>query len=172
MKKKQCSFETRVLAERIQGRAGKEVKNHLNECPACRDSVLIHSWMRGFQDGEKSDSAVEPGIPDFDSLWKKAMTSPAIDRELEKRALIPLLVPRIISVVMMALGILYLLTAKSASIKTFFYSDMKMGVLLNILSLTGRKLLALLPYMMIPLGFIIFFAVGHFLYSLFHLKKS
>ena len=171
MKKKQCPKEADILKDRLRGRHSGEAEEHIRKCPVCRDSGLIQSWMKKFQEQTSMDVEKKPGIPDFESIWMKARTFPAVDRELGKRALLPLLVPRILLYIVIVLGIVFLITTKSESIKNFLYAHLKLGILGTILSVMVKNMLALLPYMVIPFGFLLFFLAGYFLYSLFHPRK-
>lgn len=172
MKKKQCLHEARVLSELVRERPAEEVGHHLQEYPVCRDSALIHHWMEKLRNGKNLDGPFEPGIPDFESIWEKAGRAPVINRELEKRALLPLLVPRVLSAILLLTGMVLLATTKSSSVTAFFYSDLKMGLLYHILRLLGNKLLDLLPYILIPPGFMLIVLADCFLFSRFHPGKA
>lgn len=171
MKKKTCPFESKVLNDLTQGQFSPELKNHVEECSLCKDSVLVYSWMNSFEGTINEDKGIGHRVPDFESLWTRARPSWTYDRELEKKAMAPLLIPRLLTYIAALIGLVLLLASNLSQARDVITDKLKMGYLFDLLSLVGKKMLTLMPYLVIPIVFVLLLIAAHFLYSLFNPKK-
>ena len=171
MKKKMCSLERAMLEGAKQGVLNAQQRDHLSACSACREALAVSSWMNDFSgipDRIESDSTK---IPDFESIWQEARAFRRYDRELEKKALKPLLIPQFLTVVAALIGIILFFSSNFDRAREVVMGELKIGYLFDLMALVGKKMLALIPYLAIPLIFLLFIVAAHFLFSLLNPKK-
>jgi hypothetical protein len=171
MKKMFCSWEKEILESVNRGTLDSEQRDHLSRCSACQESRTVRSWLSDFSripDRIESDLTK---IPDFESIWQGARAYRGYDRELEKKALKPLLIPQFLTLVAALIGMILLFSSDFNRVKDVVTDKLKMGYLFDLLALVGKKMMALVPYLVIPIIFVLFLIAAHFLYSLFNPKK-
>lgn len=93
MKKKYCPFEKEVLRGLKSGQLKPELEAHRKECPVCTEAAAIYSFMNQFS------GISEKKLPTAESLWDEAYSGlrTVKVKELEKKALRPLMVTRRLS---------------------------------------------------------------------------
>lgn len=171
MKKTFCSWEEAILKGFDRGHLNPEYQEHLKTCSGCRDVLMVRSWMSDFSGISVKTELESKKIPDFESIWQGAKADRKYDRELEKKAMTPLLIPQFLTYIAALIGLVLLLTANLSQARDVVIDKLKMGYLFDLLSLVGKKMLSLMPYLVIPIVFVLFLIAAHFLYSLFNPKK-
>ncbi len=172
MKKTFCSWEKTILEGFNRGHMNPEYQEHLKTCLGCRDALMVRSWMSDFSGIPAKTELKLKKIPNFESIWQGAKADRKYDRELEKKAMTPLLIPQFLTYIAALIGLILLLTANLSQARDVVTNKLKMGYLFDLLSLVGKKMLALMPYLMIPIIFALLLIALHFLYSLFNPKKA
>jgi hypothetical protein len=171
MKKNFCSWEQVILYSLKQGTLNPEQKKHFNECTVCSDLVTVKSWMNDFNKTSMRDIGLQRRVPDFESIWKRSRSYKTFDKELEKKVLLPLLFPKILTALFVVLGLVLLLTTRTAKLKSFVVEELKMGYLFDLLTLVGKSMLSLMPFLAIPIGMVVSLLAFYFVFSLFKPKK-
>jgi len=127
MKKKNCPFEIEVLDGLSSGSLTPEAKEHAETCAVCKESAAVYRWMNRFQAVSLETNTVRKILPDAESIWEGAFSSPApaVDpaRALEKKALIPLLFPQVLAYAAAVIVVIYLFIANLAGIQDFIKSN-------------------------------------------------
>lgn len=171
MKKTFCSWEKTIMESVNQGTLGPDQRDHLSTCPACQEALRVRSFMRDLSvvpDRIEPDSTT---IPDFESIWRGARSFRGYNRELEKRALKPLLIPQFLTLLAALIGMILFFSTDFDRVKDVVSDKLKIGFLFDLLAMVGKKMLAMVPYLIIPIIFVLFLGAAHFLYSLFGSKK-
>lgn len=112
MKKKNCPFEKEVLDGLSTGELSPEAKAHAENCTICKESVAIYRWMNRFQTVSLETNTARKKLPDVESIWEGAFSSPAPvgipAKELEKKALLPLLFTQVLAYAAAIIFVIYL----------------------------------------------------------------
>lgn len=127
MKKKSCSFEKEVLNGLSSGELTPEAKDHAESCAVCKESIAIYRWMNRFQTVSLETNTARKILPDAESIWEGAFSSPAPvvnpARALEKKALLPLLFPQVLAYAAAVIVVIYLFIANLAGIQDFIKAN-------------------------------------------------
>lgn len=149
MSKKSCSFEKDVIKSLNADQVKQDIKKHREECPVCKDAVLIYRWLNNFKNISRETDVMKKKLLEPESIWIGAHSLQKTDRELVKKAMRPLAFSRLFSYVVVVFGLIFLFISSSP-----FKSDM----VLNSLSLATKAFTQFFPYFIIP-GLIIFFSM-------------
>lgn len=127
MKKKNCPFEKEVLEGLSSGNLAPEAKEHAESCAVCKESVTIYRWMNRFQTVSLETNTARKILPDAESIWEGAFSSPAPvvnpARALEKKALLPLLFPQVLTYAAAVIVLIYLFISNLPGIQGFIKSN-------------------------------------------------
>jgi len=148
MKNKICYLEKEVVDCLKTGNLTPEIKKHINECPVCKDVVLVYEWMNLFKDKSWAAEMPEKTLPDPKSIWERAYTKPKPERKLIKKALRPLLYTRVFSYAVLTVGIIYLFLGNIKSIGSILASRTGAGLVVGSLS---KVIVQYLPLFLIPM---------------------
>jgi hypothetical protein len=110
--KKSCPYEKEVLNGLETGDLKPEIKKHMGDCRACKETASVHGWMNRFQAVSQETGTAGKKLPDAESIWERAFSPRryhVIDRSLEKKALRPLLIPQLFAYVAAVIIIAYIL---------------------------------------------------------------
>lgn len=171
MKSGGCPFESEVLEALQRGALSRDLETHIKTCPVCRDILRVHHWMGRFSEKSLQDRRTFGPMPDFETLWKKAGSHRWVEKELEKKALAPLLIPRILTAIVFFMGFVVLIASGLGKIKHFVISDLRMGFFVDVMILMGKKMIALLPFLGIPIIMMVSGGVVYLLYVIFRPKR-
>lgn len=146
MRKKTCHFESEVINGLKKEKLSPEIKKHISECPICEDIVFAHRWMSQFKNRAWNAEILEKTLPDAETIWKRAQAG-RTDKELVKKALRPLIYPRILSYGFLIIGAIILFLSSLKKIGAIIDSDSGAGLVLDSLS----KIIAqFFPFFLIP----------------------
>ena len=97
MRKKICHWEEKVIDCLKEKKLSPDIKKHVSECRSCQEAISIYRWMNEFK--SKSWDAVmqEKTLPEAEAIWNRAYVRQRPDRKLVKKALRPLIFPRVFS---------------------------------------------------------------------------
>ncbi|MDQ1354707.1 MAG: hypothetical protein QG657_5016 [Acidobacteriota bacterium] len=127
MKKKSCPFEKEVLDGLSSGELTPEANEHAESCAVCKESIAIYRWMNRFQTVSLETNTARKILPDAESIWEGAFSSPAPvvnpTKELEKKALIPLLFPQVLAYAAAIVVVIYLVISNIPGIQGFVKSN-------------------------------------------------
>lgn len=96
--KKSCPYEKKVLKGLETGDLKPGIKKHMDDCRACKETASVYGWMNRFQTVSQETGPVGKKLPDAESIWERTFSPrrrPVVDKELEKKALRPLLIPQL-----------------------------------------------------------------------------
>jgi hypothetical protein len=151
MRKKTCHFESEVIDGLKKEKLNTEIKKHISECPICEDIVFVHRWMSQFKNRSLNAEILEKTLPDAETIWNRAQAGRA-DNELVKKALRPLIYPRIFSYGFLIIGVVILFLSSIKKIGNVIDSHSGAGPVLDSLS----KIIAqFFPFFLIPMVIVI-----------------
>lgn len=153
MKKKSCSMEKEILSGLKSGKLAAGLKKHLSGCPVCQESAELFKWMNNFRDMSLS---LEPGnmkktLPTAESLWEGAYSFHKPDKELVKKALRPLVFPRVLSYLAVVIVPIFIALFYLPGIKEFIKANPGSNTILSSLSSILTLLLKSLSFLLLPL---------------------
>jgi hypothetical protein len=125
MRKKTCDFEKELIDCLKKETLSPEIKKHVDQCQCCQDIASVHSWMKQYKDMSWNAEVQEKTLPDPEVIWKQAHTIQKPDRELIKKALRPLLYPKMFSFGALILGIIFLFLFPLQPMATVFSPALK-----------------------------------------------
>jgi hypothetical protein len=156
MKKKYCPFEKDVLDNLKAGDLQPHLKEHIDNCPVCEETRLVHGWMNRFQRVSMEHEMPRRKIPpvDVDAVWDNAFSSSSLlpDRELVKKAQRPMIFPQVLTYLAAAAVLIFLLFSNFPVMDFLFGTDSQIAVLIRS---TFRELAAAFKafsFIFIPLG--------------------
>ncbi len=152
MRKKSCPLEKEVMDCLKAGELSPEIEKHTSECPVCEDVVAVYEWMNQFKESSWKAEMLEKTLPDAETIWNKAQAKQTPDRGLVKKALRPLIYPRVFSYVALIAGVIYLVLTKGRAIGNIIASSSGAGSAFDSLS---RIIAPLFPVFVIPAAMII-----------------
>ncbi len=168
--KELCPLEQEVLGSLKKGALPPAMKQHVKECSRCRDSLLLYQWLGSFSQVSFRHQGLEKNLPDPEFIWEKARTSRRPDKELIKKAMRPLLIPQLLSIIAAIIGIVVLTFGNLAEIKEFFNRHETVFILKSFTS-TTTALLKALNSILLPILLVLSWVVIYFLYSIIKPKK-
>lgn len=185
----ECPFESEVLMNLESGDIKPHIQTHLEKCPGCKDTAVVHNWMNRFQ--KISETAAEKlmpnkKLPSADEIWDGAfsvqplpITRPAaVDEELVKKALLPLRITQAAAYIIVGIGLGFLLFGNVSAVAEFFTETLGFGTMFKTFTTVVKKssgipLLYILPVMMTIVGILAFiFTTGNAARSPYHNARS
>lgn len=152
MRKKSCPLEKEVMDCLKAGKLSPEIEKHTSECPVCEDVVVVYEWMNRFKNSSWKAEMLEKTLPDAETIWNRAHARQKPDRGLVKKALRPLIYPRVFSYGALIAGVIYLFLTKGRAIGNIITSSSGAGPVFDSLSRTFAQLF---PIFLIPAAMII-----------------
>lgn len=168
MRQKTCHLEKEVIRGLKVEELSPEIEKHTYECTYCQDIVTSHKWMNQFKDMAWNAEILERTLPDPESVWNRAQVKKKPDRKLVKKALRPLIYPRVFSYVVIIIGVILFLS-NLKKIGNVLDSSLGAGPLLDALS----KITQIFPYALFPMVVVVvsvFFCV--FVVAVEKLRKT
>lgn len=167
MVKESCSFEQAVLEDLEKGELDREMKRHIVECPVCRDIVRVSGWMTDFKNLSMSYSMENRVLPDPGMIWERAHSSRRVDKMLVKKALMPLLIFRVLVFAAAIAAVAMLFLPKIGGLQTFLNFKVGSGQIFNFVatavsSLIGGLYMMRLPLLLMGGLFLIYFLITRF----------
>lgn len=152
MKKKMCHLEIEVLNGLKSGYLEPGLQEHLTSCPLCQDSAAIYKWMNRFRDHSlvSKPEMVEKKLPTAESIWEGAYSFYKPDKELVKKALRPLIFPRVLSYLAAVIVPLFLLFSYFPKLKEFIHSNPESNIILSSLVSIIKILFKAFPFILVP----------------------
>lgn len=147
MRKKTCHLEREVINGLKKEKLSPEIKKHISECPLCEDIVFVHRWMSQFKNRSWNAEILEKILPDAKTIWNRAQTRRA-DKELVKKALRPLIYPRILSYGFLIIGVVILFLSSIKKTGNILDSNSGAGPILDSLS---KTIVQFFPFFLIPM---------------------
>ena len=149
MKKKYCPVEKKVLQGLKSGHLKSELEKHRKKCQVCRESAAIYTWMNQISPAEI------PGItgkklPTAESLWDEAYSGFRAVKELEKKALRPLMVTRLLSFIFAIVVPLFLIFSYLPEIKEIVHSKPESHAVINSLSSILNLFIESFSFLLLP----------------------
>ena len=89
MSEHDCPLESKVLEALAGGPLAGELASHAQNCPVCRETLLVHRWMGEFRKESAEADLREMRLPDPKILWTQ-VASPFLDKAVVKKVLKPL----------------------------------------------------------------------------------
>ncbi|MGB8951470.1 MAG: hypothetical protein WCC06_02210 [Candidatus Aminicenantales bacterium] len=108
MRKKPCPLEKEVMDCLHTEKRSPEILKHLTECSLCQEAVSVHQWINQFKTRSWNAEMLEKSLPNPQTIWDQAFAKQRPDRTLQKKALRPLIYPRVFSYPVFTIGILFL----------------------------------------------------------------
>jgi hypothetical protein len=152
MRKKSCPLEKEVMDCLKAGKLNPEIEKHTSECPVCEDVVAVYEWMNQFKNSSWEAEMLEKTLPDAETIWNRAQAKQKPDRRLVKKALRPLIYPRVFSYGALIAGVIYLFLTKGKAIGNIISSSSGASPVFDSLS---RTIAQLFPIFIIPAAMII-----------------
>jgi hypothetical protein len=147
MKKKRCSSEVEINKSLFNKDMSQSLKNHLDSCPVCRDSALIFHWMKEFQTFSEDKE-----LPAFETIWSNASLTTRVDKELLRKAVKPLIIPRIVSVIIAIVAPIYLVVLNLKGIKALFKSSAESSLIYTSVVSMFNLVTKMSPYLVPAMG--------------------
>jgi len=151
MRKKSCHLEKEVMDCLKAGKLSPEIEKHTSECPVCEDVVVVYEWMNQFKNSSWRAEMLEKTLPSAETIWNRAQAKQRPDRGLVKKALRPLIYPRIFSYGALIAGVIYLFLTRGRAIGNIITSSSGAGPVFDSLS---RTIAQLFPIFLIPAAMI------------------
>lgn len=155
MRKNICHLEKEVIDCLKAGKLIPEIKKHLSECPYCKDVALVHKWINEFKNRSWNAVMLEKTLPDTETIWNRSYVKRRPDRELVKKALKPLIYPRVFSYPILIIGAIFLFLSNMKEIGNTIASNPVTGPALDSFS---RIITPSFPLFLIPM-FIVFISM-------------
>ena len=147
MRKKSCGLEKEVMDCLKSGKISPEIEKHISECPLCKDTVAVFKWMTQYKSRSWKAEMLEKTLPDPETIWNRAYATRKPDKGLVKKALRPLLYPRVFSYAALFIGVIYLFLSNMKGIGNIVTSRLGVGPVLDSLS---RIVAQFFPIFLIP----------------------
>lgn len=144
MKKKICPLEKEVMEGLKEKELKPELQKHISQCPVCKDAVAVHTWMNQFKEKAWKADMPKKDLPDARAVWDRAYARKRPDKRLVSKALRPLIVPQVLSLVVFIAGGIFL------AIKGF----LKLGNIFD-----SPALARVLPFFLILISMVFFSAI-------------
>ena len=162
MKKKICSWETKVLNHLKAGEFTAELQQHLDHCSLCRETVSIYHWLNRFQAVSLSltGNALSKKLPGAEFLWDKAFSVKKADKEQLKKSLRPLRLGQVLSYGVATIVLVFFIFFHLTEIRDFFHSSPVPDLVLASVSLLVQALFpAWIPLILGFLSVLIFLII-------------
>ncbi len=167
MKKINCPLEYRISECLKSGKMNHKIEQHIKDCSICQDTTVVYQWMNDFkkvsvQSKEHEKRLLAPGL-----IWEKAKTYSKFNKEMIRKIMFPLLIPRILTYIVLIIGIIVFIFSNVYEIKNFFINNISIGHIFNSATLIIQKLFMISKFIAVPMVFILCLIVICFNYSVF-----
>lgn len=152
MRKKICHLEKEVIDCLKVEKLSPEIKKHISECPICKDVVSVHKWINQFKNRTWNAEMQEKTLPAPETIWNRAYAKRKPDKALVKKALKPLMYPRVFSYPILIIGVIFLFLSNIKEIGNIVDSSPVIGPILDSLS---RIMAQIFPLFLFPMGVVI-----------------
>lgn len=105
MKKNTCHREEEVQASLYAGKLSPELKDHVADCPLCQDIALVQAWMKRFKEMAWESDMADKVLPQAATIWSRVYSGKRIDKKLVRKAMRPLIIPQVLSLILFIAGI-------------------------------------------------------------------
>ena len=166
MKKESCSMEQEILSACKAGNVSAEMKEHLTTCSLCSDSFLVSQWMGSFKEAVHQPDSKEVELPEIEEIWQRARSANIELKKREKRALLPLLIPRLLSYLTALLGVFFLFTADLSAVKSFIGKTLGGEQIIDFFTSFFPRFINSSVFVAIPFFIVLLSMAGYFFYSL------
>jgi len=172
MKQESCSREQEILSAHKAGNVTAEMKEHQTTCSICSDLLLVSQWMGSFKEAVHQPDSMEVELPEIEEIWQRARSASIEIKEREKRALLPLLIPRMLSYLVALLGVFFLVTADLSAVKRFIGTTLGGEQIIEFFTSFFPRFINSSVFVAIPFFIVLFSMAGYFFYSLINPEKS
>jgi hypothetical protein len=127
-----CPLEQELLRNLESGDIKPHIASHAAECPICRETAAVYDWMNRFQQVSMEQQVQGKQLPSADAIWDGAFAAPSPlfrrkvqpDEKLVKKAMLPLVITQVLTYVIIAAGLIYLLVANLPEISRFLDTNL------------------------------------------------
>ncbi len=134
----ECPFEQELLMNLESGDIKAHIKEHIAGCSMCRETVNVHQWMNRFQQESMQFQMQGKKLPSADEIWDGAFTAPVLkpapDKELVRKAMMPVIITQAIMYITILAGGLYLLLGNLTEVGSFFNNTLGLKSISNVFS--------------------------------------
>lgn len=134
MKKKCCYLEKEVIDCLKAKKLNLKINKHIDECLICKDIAYAYGWMSQFKTSSWNREMLEKTLPDPEAIWTRAYAKQRPDKGLVRKALRPLIYPRVFSYPVLIIGIIFLFLKNMKEIQKIIDSSSVAGPVLDSLS--------------------------------------
>lgn len=172
MKKNNCPLEYKILECLKSGKMNHEIEQHIKDCSICQDTTVVYQWMNDFKKVSAQSKEHEKRVPAPGLIWEKAKTYSTFNKEMIKKILFPLLIPRILTYIILSIVIIVFIFSHVYEIKNFFIKNIFSGHIFNSAALIIQKLIMISKFIALPMVFILSLFAFCYIYFVFDdLKK-
>ena len=166
MKKYECDQTKGVLDAAGDGRMSPHLRKHIKGCGPCQDELLVRGWMTAFSEADTETQPTRIKISDMEAIWEGARSAKSRKKELEKKALRPLLIPRLLTYATILAGAALVIAGQWGPIKQYLgeYSDSLS--ILNSFTNSVAKIFGSSPLLAAMTGLVTLFMAVFVIYSL------
>ena len=128
--KYECPFEQELLINLESGDMKPHINEHIADCKQCAETVSVFQFMNRFNEEAVNFQVPDKKLPSADEIWDGAFAAPALersyvvkpapDKELVRKAMMPVLITQVIMYVTILAGGIYLLMGNLSEVGTFF----------------------------------------------------
>ncbi len=129
-----------------------QLKKHLTGCPVCEEAAAIQRWMNDFQAFDAAPVSRDKKLPTVETLWQGAFTTRQPAAELARRALRPLLIPRLLSFLTAVILPLFLVFFYWAEIAAFFSENAASSPLFGLLVSLFKNFSETFSFILLPMA--------------------
>ncbi|MFC2168403.1 hypothetical protein ACFLRW_05400 [Acidobacteriota bacterium] len=108
MKKKMCPMEKEITAGLMEKKLKPELQKHASDCPVCKDVLAVHTWMNKFKEKSWKTDMLKKDLPDAEAVGKRGYSRKKPDEQMVKKALKPLIYPKVVSLGVFLAAIIFL----------------------------------------------------------------
>ncbi|MCP4218988.1 MAG: hypothetical protein GY765_30420 [bacterium] len=168
---KNCPRSREILEGLEKGLLTFDMERHMEECPVCADVALVGQWMGKFEAVSLKYDA-EKILPDPEALWEKAHAAPTrIDKALIRKAMLPLLIPKYLSIAAAFLLVFVLAFGNMEVVKDFMMSNVETGFFTDFFFSTLPGFCKSFSFLKIPFIMSMSLVAAYVLYSIFDPEK-
>lgn len=172
MKKIKCPLEYKILECLKSGKMNHKIEQHIKECSICRDTTVVYQWMNDFKKVSAQTKEHEKRLPTPELIWEKANTYSPFRKEMIKKIMFPLLIPRILTYIVASIVIIVSIFSHANEIKNFFIENIWIEHIFHSAALIIQKFFLISKFIAVPMVFILSLFVFCYIYFVFDdLKK-
>ncbi|MCP5046596.1 MAG: hypothetical protein GY940_05465 [bacterium] len=149
-----CPFEQEVLMNLESGDMKPHIDEHMAGCPLCRETASVYRFMNRYRNESMAHQLPDKKLPSADAIWDGAFATPAPrplpDKELVKKAMLPMLIPQVMMYISIIAGLIYLMIGNFGAIGEFFTTNLGLKSVFNSINTlmgkgSGISLIYLIP---------------------------